>query len=149
MAFKDGPYLQAACFCEQVIEDKTGVLSLIRIVDTIESSATGLTPPKEMPPLNYTTNLVVMAKSGKARGRRTLSIELIKPSLERQKLPIELTVHFEGAENGSNVIARLQTTFDQEGLYWFDILLDGVKWTSLPMRVKYSRLVTAGPASSG
>jgi hypothetical protein len=149
MAFKDGPYLQVACFCEQVIEDKSNVLSLIRIVDTITGSAAGPSPPEEMPPVNFTTNLVVMAKSGTARGRRTLSVELTKPSLEKHKLPIELTVHFEGEEKGSNVIARLQSTFDQEGLYWFDILLNGVKWTSLPMRVKYSRVVTTGPPTVG
>lgn len=148
MQFENGPYLQAACFCEQVIEDKTGVFSLIRIVDSLEGSATGPSPPDEMPPINYSTNLVVMAKSGSARGRRTLAVEVKKPSFQVEKIPLELTVHFEGGEKGHNVIIKLQYTIDQEGLYWFDLLLDGIKWTSLPLKVKYSRVVTAGQGPS-
>jgi hypothetical protein len=148
MLFEEGPYVLVACFCEQVLEEKSGVLSLIRIVDSLERSTTGPAPPDEMPPVIYETNLVVMAKSGKARGTRTLSIEARKPSGALGKPPIELPIHFDGEEKGVNLIIRLNYTFDQEGLYWFNILLDDVKWTSIPFRVKYSRIATGGQALS-
>ncbi len=34
MSLETGPYIQAATFCENVIEDKTGVPSLIHLIDT-------------------------------------------------------------------------------------------------------------------
>jgi hypothetical protein len=33
--FANGPYLQAAFFCERLLEEADGVLSAIRIVDTV------------------------------------------------------------------------------------------------------------------
>jgi len=42
MTFENGPYLQAAVFCQDVIEDRSGVLSLIRLIDT-------LTTPRRWP----------------------------------------------------------------------------------------------------
>ena len=50
MSFEGGPYLITAAFCEQVIEDKSGVLSLIRIVDRMYITAQGPNAPDEMPP---------------------------------------------------------------------------------------------------
>ena len=69
MTFEGGPYVQAACFCDMVVEDKTAVLSLIRIVDTLTHQAIGPDAPKEMPHVQHRMKLVVMLKSGKAQRR--------------------------------------------------------------------------------
>jgi hypothetical protein len=52
MPFEGGPYVQAACICENVIEDKVGSFSLIRVIDTLTTSAMGGVVPHEMPPLH-------------------------------------------------------------------------------------------------
>jgi len=143
MAFESGPYVQAACFCDTIIEDKSGALSLIRIVDTISHTEAGANPPEDMPPLSYDLKLVVMLKSGDARGRGTIKVIPQLPTGETKENP-EFTVHFEGEEKGCNIVLRLSFPFEMEGLYWFKIYLDNEKLTAIPIRVKYNRVVT-GP----
>jgi hypothetical protein len=140
MAFEDGPFIQAACFCDIVLEDKTNVLSLIRIIDTITQTAAGNPPPEEMPPLPYNVKLVLMFKSGKARGRHNLKIVPELPDGSAMT-PINTTVHFDGEEKGHNQVANLSLIFPLEGLYWFDVFINDEKITSLPLRVKYNRIV--------
>ena len=141
MAFEEGPYIQVAAFCEQVIEEKTGVLSLIRLIDVLTHTATGPEVPPEMPPLLHGLKLVLMLKSGKARGRHEVRIVPELPSGETKE-PIVLSVHFEGDGRGTNVIVEINFNFTLEGLYWFKIYLGEALLTRMPFQVKYSRVVT-------
>jgi hypothetical protein len=142
MNFETGPFLQTACFCETVIEDKTGALSLIRIIDTLTHTAIGQASPDQMPPINHILKLVLMMKSGQARGRHELVIKVEKPSGLKEDLG-GISVHFEGEDKGHNIVTELNIAFTQEGLYWFHIYLEDDLWTSIPLRLKYSR-ITAG-----
>jgi hypothetical protein len=144
MAFEDGPYIQAACFCETVLEDKTGVLSLIRIIDTITHTQAGVSPPEEMPPFTYNMRLVLMLKSGMARGRYNLKIVPELPTGATEN-PVIVTAYFEGEEKGQNIITNMSFPFTVEGLYWFNVSLDEIKLTAMPLRVKYNRTVIGGP----
>ena len=144
MPFEGGPYIQAACFCNMALEDKTGTLSLIRIIDNVVHTEVGPSPPEEMPPVPFTGKLVLMLKSGRAIGRHTLKVEPELPSGETEG-NIILTIHFEGEEKGQNVVTDLRYIFKHEGLYWFNIYLDDEKMTAIPFRVRYNRLTT-GPA---
>ena len=142
MSFVDGPYIQAAVFCNDVIQEKSGPLSLIRIVDTVIHTAQGPNPPEELQPFVYQFYLVVMLKAGRALGRSNLRIIPSLPDGTQEK-SLEFTVHFESGEKGHNIIANMTYQFKQEGLYWFDVDLEGEKLTSMPLRVKYNRIVTA------
>jgi hypothetical protein len=144
MAFENGPYVQAACFCDMVVEDKLGTLSLIRVVDSVTHMASGPNPPEDMPPIQHALTLVVMLKSGNARGRSEVRIVPELPTGETKE-PLSFTVHFDGEERGHNLVLRLAQQFSLEGLYWYNIIVDGSKLTSMPLRVKYNRMVT-GPA---
>jgi len=141
MAYIGGPYVQLACLCDQVIEDKSGALSLIRIIDTLTRTASGPNIPEEMPPFQQTLTLVLALKSGNARGRNTLTIKPELPNGET-KDPLYFTVHFEGEERGTNTILQLNFPFDYEGLYWFEIWLADQHLTSIPLRVRYNRIIT-------
>lgn len=145
MAFEDGPYLQAACFCDLVLEDKGGVLSLIRIVDSVVQTTRGPNPPEDMPPFMRSINLVLIMKSGRATGRSEIIVTPELPSGLKEKPLPPLSVHFAGEERGHNQIINLNYEFQMEGLYWFHVHLDGEFWTSIPMRVRYSRQVLASP----
>jgi hypothetical protein len=147
MSFKDGPYIQAACFCNLVLQDTSSALSLIRIVDTVTHTASGPQAPEEMPPFTHPLTLVVMLKSGNARGRHDLKIAPEFPSGEAQE-PLISTVYFEGEEKGHNLIHQIHFVFTQEGLYWFHIFLGDEKCTSIPLRVRYHRTVTGSPRPS-
>lgn len=146
MAFEEGPYLNMACLCENVIEDKSGVLSLIRVIDRVTRTVAGPEPPDALPPFDYQVKLVLMLKSGKARGRSTLKIVPEKPTGASMD-PMTLTVHFEGEEKGQNNIANMTFKIEYEGLYWFHVYLEDEKLTSIPLRVLYNRVV-AGPTPS-
>ena len=144
MTFEQGPYVQMAGLCEQVIEDKNGVLSLIRVVDTITHTATGPDAPAEMPPVVYPLKMVIMLKSGRAKGRHELKLVPELPSGE-SKPPLVRSIQLEGEERGVNRIIHMQFTFELEGLYWFNVYFDDSMLTRVPLRVKYDRVVTQKP----
>ena len=141
MTFEQGPYIQMAGLCEQVIEDKTGALSLIRIIDTITHSEAGPDAPAEMPNVTYPMKMVIMLKSGRARGRHDLKIVPQLPSGET-KSPLVRSIHMEGEERGFNNIINMLFTFTMEGLYWFNVYLNDALLTKIPLRIKYNRIVT-------
>lgn len=140
MPSEEGPYLQIACFCEKVIEDKRGVLSIIGVIDTMTAEVAGPEAPEEMPPITRQLHLVLTLKSGGARGRYQVKITPELPSGLRLD-PVILTAHMEGGERGTNIIANMPFTFNLEGLYWFIIHLDNVVLTKIPFRIKYSRSI--------
>lgn len=141
MGFEQGPYIQMAGLCEQVIEDKTGALSLIRIIDTITHTEARPDAPIEMPPVTYPMKMVIMLKSGRARGRHEIKIVPELPSGEN-KAPLIRSIHMEGEERGFNSIINMMFTFTMEGLHWFNVYLDDSLLTRIPLRVKYNRVVT-------
>ena len=143
MQFEQGPFIQVAALCEQVIEDKTGVLSLIRIIDTITHTESRPDAPIDMPPVTYPMKMVIMLKSGRARGRHELKVTPELPSGEI-KHTFTRSIQLEGEERGTNNIINMLFTFTLEGLYWFNIYLDDSLLSRIPMRIKYNRIVTQG-----
>ncbi len=144
MISKEGPYVQMAGFCDQVIEDKAGVLSLIRIIDTIVHTEARPDAPAEMSPVTHPVRMVIMLKSGRARGRHELKIVPEMPSGEA-KAPLIQSIQMEGEDRGVNRIINMLFTFTMEGLYWFNVYLDDSLLTRIPLRLKYNRIVTQVP----
>jgi hypothetical protein len=141
MADERGPYLTVATFCEQVIEEKSGVLSLIRVVDRLNVTSQGQNVPENMPPTPLNWFLVLNMKAGAARGTSMIKIEPELPS--GLKLPpVSLSIHFEGGNKGSNLITRLNMLIELPGIYWFHIYLDDLFLTQIPVEVIYSKIVT-------
>lgn len=138
--FERGPYVQAALICEKVIEDNERVLTLVRIVDRITHSATGLAAPETMPTFSYPMSLVIMLKSGPARGTYPVRFDTESPSGARQQGP-SFSVHLEGEDRGHNLVLNMNTTFTEQGLYWFDIYFDNDLITRIPLRVVYTRTI--------
>ena len=141
MQFEQGPYIQMAGLCEQVIEDKTGALSLIRVVDTITHTEARPDAPVEIPPVTYPMKMVIMLKSGRAHGQHELKIVPQLPSGETKK-PLIRSIQMEGEERGANNIVNMLFTFTMEGLYLFNVYLDDSLLTRIPLRIRYNRIVT-------
>ena len=144
MSFETGPYLTVATFCEQVIEDKSGVLSLIRVVDRMNITTQGPTAPEQMPTTTLNWFLVLILKSGEARGSYPVKIEPELPTGVRLT-PMTLSAHFEGGSRGVNIISRLDMKLEMPGVYWFRIYLGDDFLTQVPVEVIYSRIVTPEP----
>ncbi len=142
---EQGPYVQVAAFCERVLREADGVVSLIRIVDIITHTERGPSPPKEMPSIRYPLMLVLMLKSGRAKGRHEVTMTPELPSGET--LPsIVTTVQLEGEGRGFNIISQVDIPFRLEGLHWFHVRFDDQALTRLPLQIRYSRLVSGSAA---
>lgn len=142
MSNGSGPYLGAAFFCQQVLNED-GVLSAIRIVDRVIQHASGPEPPEAMPPLAIPIIALIILKSGEARGSMRVQLRPEDPS--GLQLPAaEQMVHFEGEERGYNVVMNVNFVAEMPGLYWFDVLLDGNRITRIPLRVMYMPTRTPG-----
>lgn len=131
-----GPYVQFAGFCDRVLTEGDGTLSLIRVIDQVTLVAQP-DAPDELPPGQITTTMVIMLKSGDALGRHNLHIRMQLPSGlygPEQKLD----VLFEGDHRGINVVVNMQLEAI-EGLYWFEVYIDNRRLTRMPLRVTYQR----------
>lgn len=135
-----GPYLKAAVICENVIEDKQGVLSLIRVVDRVIRGASGPAAqvPEQMQPFDHHLFLCLMFVSGEALGSQELTLVMAKPSGLRDPMTSS-TLLFEGQDRGANVVLEMQLRLELEGLYWIEVHLGGEIVTRLPLRVVYQR----------
>lgn len=136
-----GPFIQVAAFCERVLQEQDGVLSAIRIIDRIIQTvqAAGTQAPDQMPQLKFDMFVVVCFKSGDFRGKK--DVKIIPKSPSGQILQgFSAPMLFEGDERGVNVVLRYSLDIKEEGLYWFDVELDGEVVTKMPLRVIYQKL---------
>lgn len=140
--FETGPYLSAALICEKVLIEADGVKSAIRIVDRVTRQAFGPNPPEEMAPWDYDIYMFLRFKSGRARGPMTLEIQPEKPSGEY--VPSQkMTIIFEGEDDrGIDSIGQVRLKVDQVGIYWFNVILKGVRITRIPLRIIYVPQIT-------
>lgn len=144
MANEPEPYIQVAALCEQVIEEKSGILSLIRIIDTIVHTEARPDAPTIMPAINYPMKLVIMLKSGLTKGRHEIKVFPELPSGEI-KTPFVQSIEMEGEERGANSVINMMFTATLEGLYWFNVQFESSLLTRIPLRVKYHRVITPPP----
>ena len=129
-------YLQMAVFCEKMLREADGVISVIRIVDRF--TVNGATP--EMPPQVLQFMIIVSFKSGFMRGKQTIAIRPVSPS--KEDLPaMEFPVLFEGDDDRGMALAfPVQWVPPEEGLYWWNVYLNQELVTSMPLRVIYQRM---------
>jgi hypothetical protein len=127
-----GPFLSLAVICERVLQEPDGVLSLIRVVDRFYVRG----KEKDMPMTRIEGSLVIGMKSGFCRGKYYITIRANTPSDET--LPAqEFPVLFEGDDRGIGLVAPFKLDVKEEGLYWFDVLLQEQIITRILMRVVY------------
>lgn len=133
-----GPYVQLATFCDKVLQEGDGVLSIIRAIDRIIITAQGDGVPQDLPQGNLQLTLVVALKADDAKGRHPVSLRIQQPSgvflPERSMDAI-----FEGEDRGVNLILHLQVEA-MEGLYWFEVRVNDQLLTRVPLRVVYQRI---------
>jgi len=135
--FERGPYLSAALLCEKVLVEQDGVKSAIRIVDRINRTAVGPSPPSEMEPFDYEMVLLLRFKSGWARGVHTVKVQTAKPSGELMPEVVN-SVLFEGEEDrGVDIVGHMKLKLEQTGIYWIYIYLNDIRVTQIPFRVTY------------
>jgi hypothetical protein len=130
---KPKPYVQVAAVCESALEEKDGVFSAIRIIDTITVEAEPPSLPQNIVP-TVQFAIVVFLKSGDVTGQSRVSIKMRRPSgavVEAGSWPIVLN----GGEHGANIIAKTRLETGEVGLFWFDVHWNDEVLTRIPLRL--------------
>jgi hypothetical protein len=141
-----GPWLQAAVFCEKVLTERDGVVSLIRLVDRLTITTAGSSAPETMPLATLQIGGMLMFKSGFAKGSYEVRLTMISPSdtrMQDQVVPLFL----EGDERGASVGFTLNLAAKEDGLYWMDVRVRDRLVTRMPLRIVYQRI--QGPMRQG
>jgi hypothetical protein len=137
-----GPFLAAAMFCESTMEDKDGVLSAIRIVDTVNLWLAPNAPPS-LPsndePIGTSQNALVTFRTGDSPGTHSVGFVINSPSGEKG---VSHAKDFElGKEpnSGVNIRTAVPIKITGSGVYWIDVILDGKRVTRMPLNVRVHR----------
>ena len=126
----------AALFCDKVLQEQSGVLSLIRIIDRWNIAG----PSETMPTTSIQTVLCMSFKSGIFRGPANVTVTPIGPNGNRLRTMIRQQVNFEGDDDrGINLNVNMAFPVTESGLYWFEIAVDDEVLTRTPLRVLYQR----------
>jgi len=135
-----GPYVNVAVICEKVLQERDGVLTLVRIIDRLTLATTDVNAPSELPEGKIAVTFVVTLKSGDARGRHPVSIA-IEPPHGAISAPQTLDIMFEGEDRGVNLVLNLGLEAI-EGLHWFVVSVNDQELTRVPLRIMYPRIQT-------
>jgi hypothetical protein len=141
--FEDGPYVRIATICERWIEEKSGVMSLIGIIDRFTRTAVGTEVPAEMEPFPLKINLVLLLDAGSVRGSHEITVKVEAPSGINKPL-LTTTMHFEGPGTSLSLVLPGELTLSSPGLYWFHVLFEQRLLTKVPMQIRYERVVSGG-----
>lgn len=128
---KYGPYITAAFFCENILTERDGVVSAIRLIDRITFN----TQTTSSSPKIYNLNLFISLKTGEKPGVTKIKIEGRKPNPPH--LPnIEKSIHLDQpASRGANLHIKATIEFDQPGVWWFYVYVNEYERTRVPLEV--------------
>ena len=84
---------------------------------------------------------VILFKAGFATGKYYIKLKIHTPSgkiLPAQEFP----VLFEGNDRGAGIVAIMNLTLDEEGLYWIDVNLQdsAAPVTRIPLRILHLKV---------
>ena len=127
------PYLNAAFFCEKALLEQDGVGSAIRIFDKLlVRKLSGNDEGADVVPIT----LMIILKSGDYRGKASITVIPYRPSgTERPALKLDV-VFPDQPNSGANVVGTINLSPTEEGVYWFDVLLNDELITRVPLEIQ-------------
>lgn len=138
MVSEGGPYLQMAVLCEKVHIDPDGSASILRVTDQLAIRGDGPNGNWSMAKQVITLSLALSFNPGTSRAKHTVRV---RPSDEGAVAPDrELELDFSGTNRSGNLVLPLELEITSDGLYWFDVYLDGSLVTRVPLHVRLEGL---------
>lgn len=148
---QDGPWVQSALICEQIIVPPDGVPTIVRVLDRLSvtlqplpSSSPPAVPPDRMPPVEFPLTLTLILRSTRSL-QGELSIDVTTPDGGRY-LMMARTAVFSGTPPAFRGNIQANIIFGLSGLYWFDVTFGGQLLTRVPLEVIYAPQPVAGRA---
>lgn len=146
-----GPFLAAAVFCENILEDMQRRLTVQGVIDGIQLLLPPFVPddvPSEEHPLHLNQQLLLIFRSGDSPGEHDLKLELENPSGKRTVIK-EQEVNLSEQKNGGvniKIAITAGITNPAGGLYMVDVFLDGKLMTRVPLMLTITRSEMPGKA---
>lgn len=131
-----GPYVLMAVFCEKILQETDGVISVIRVVDRINIAPSGKDAPAQMPAIPLQLPTLLSFKSGFVRAKCQIHLRAESPS-GKETTVASFPAFFEGDDRGVNLILNLGFQAEEEGLYWFSVYIEDDLATRIPLRILY------------
>jgi len=142
------PYLSAALICEKLLKEQDGVATPVRVVDTlILNPGTNLDEIKKHEVATFSPNLklYVNLRPGEVKNDKSFEIYQISPSGKRHRFGVgELKFSERKPADGVETVVPVQLKLDPDifGTYWYEILVDGVEITRVPLTIKLAEQTT-------
>ncbi len=136
MQSPEGPFLATAVLCEKVLREADGAFSAIRVFDRLTVTAASGQPMSvdvPRPPMHFF--LWISFRAGAARGKASIGVKIERPDGIVRDVGLGAPILFEGEERAANVVVELHVTFELDGLYWFQVVLDEELITKIPLRI--------------
>src|SRR5689334_17321465 len=108
-----GPFLAAAFFCENILEDLRGMMSVQGISDTLHLTVSPLAPkhlPSKESPLNLPQQLLLVFRSGDAPGKHKLKLVVERPDGTRETIKEDKATLSDPPQGGLNVKVGVSLT---------------------------------------
>jgi hypothetical protein len=130
------PRLRIGVLCERVLEEKDGVLSLIRVIDRLVITVSGTDVPKEIPPGQAQVTVLMSWVNGLGNYEARIRVEMPDDtSIESPTFPFYL----DSLDRVQNQIIQMMIPIKRTGVYWFSFLLGEDVKSRIPLRVLYQR----------
>ena len=124
------PYLVGALVCERLIAEKDGVVSLIRLVDSMNTTiviALDSEPVKAASDLTVPLQfaLFLSFRAGPALGKREAVVNFYEPSggLRFRLGPYTMVFTNEAQGHNVNVNIGINLAMKDSGIYWFEVVM--------------------------
>ena len=131
------PRLRISALCERVLEEKDGVLSMIRVIDRLVITAEGTEVPRELPPGRAPITALMSWVDGLGNYEAKIRVDMPDgSSVESMTLPFYL----DSLDKVQNHIVRMVLPIKRAGIYWFNFLLGDKVKNRVPLRVIYQRM---------
>lgn len=131
------PYLKVGVICERVLEEKDGVLSLIRLVDKFTIAITGKESPDQLP--EGVANLTIVMSWAGGLGRHEATFNITSPGGGVQPSPRSWSFNLDSLNRGHNIIVTLPVRITNPGVYWIEFVLNDKIRSRIPFQVLYER----------
>ena len=144
----DGPWVGAATFCDRLLLEEEGFYSIIRMVDSVtadpaQPSAAGVPAPMQLDLI-----LFIMLRSGVKPSHSQLRVRRNAPNGTAGMTPSQM-VDLPGDGMSVPIQISFHLDFDMPGRYWFDIMLDDLIMSRVPLLVKINQPTNAEVQSEG
>jgi hypothetical protein len=129
------PMLSVAAFCTKVLEGRDGLMSGIRFFDQITVPVSADRDPESREPISLWALIGFKAES--FEGEHVLRLVMQAPTGKRKEIG-RMTMRHPRHVTSINHRIQLALKIKSEGLFWVDVILDGKRYTRMPLRVSFA-----------